>query len=72
MNNVKFYPGASQTLKQPMKDDIRKKLEKALENSKTFKRAEVATLGEVYHDQRWRNTKKMLVTTMHVARFLKR
>lgn len=69
---VKFYPGASGTLSDGMKKDIQRKIESALDKSTVFKKAEVATLGEVYGNQNWNKSRKILVTTMHVARLLKR
>jgi len=69
---VRFYPGATQTLDNKTKQQIQDNLENALSKSSVFKRAEVATLGEVYYDPKWRQTKKILVTTMHVARLMKR
>jgi len=70
--NIKFYPGALETLNKKNKFDIEDKLSKLLDKSKTYKKAEVATIGEAYHQKKWRGNKVVPLTNMHIARFLKR
>ena len=69
---IKLTRGTKETLKGQNLKDALKQISKALDNSKIYKRAEIGTLGEVYHSQSWRRTKALPITTMHIVRFLKR
>lgn len=70
--NIKFYDAARMTLKKKDKDFIEEKLAGLLERSKVYKRAEVTTIGDAYYNTKFKGKKLLPLTTMHVARFLKR
>ena len=69
---VKFYKAAQDTLSKKDIVAIEKKLENAISKSKIYKRAEVSTIGDIYFDPKWKGKRLIPITTMHVARLLKR
>lgn len=69
---IKLTEGSKDTLKGKMLKDIMKKLSSVLDKSKTFKKAEISTLGEAWGSQIWKNSRSVPLTTMHIARFLKK
>lgn len=72
MAEIVYYESANETLTEEQKQKIASRLNTFLDKHPEFKKVEVATIGEIYYDPKWKSSKKIPLTTMHVARFMKR